>query len=301
MDLEGAQKGCPKCGLALEALGWTEDAEVAEIEVRAHRRVIRRRKYKPACRCGVLPGIVTAPAPARLIPKGKLGISVWVEILLEKFDQCRPTHRLLQQWRDHGLTLSAGTVAGGLKQLQGLFLPVAEAIAQQQRTQDYWQADETGWPVFVAVEGKSGRLWHLWVFLSASTAVYQLQPSRSSEVPQSHLGSAQGTLLTDRYSAYKKLVRISRGVFGMPFAGLTCAATSGGWACPIPISRTGRRFGLTTLAGSLLPISCGWRFAISPWNGAGPIETCAWRSRKCESNARLNASFPAWHPPVARS
>ena len=136
VDLEEAQKSCPECGLALEALGWTEDAEVAEIEVRAHRRVIRRRKYKAACRCGVLPGIVTAPAPARLIPKGKLGISVWVEILLEKFDHCRPTHRLLQQWRDHGLTLSAGTVAGGLKKLQGLFLPVAEAIAQQQLTQE---------------------------------------------------------------------------------------------------------------------------------------------------------------------
>ena len=211
VDLEEAQKSCPKCGLALEALGWTEDAEVAEIEVRAHRRVIRRRKYKAACRCGVLPGIVTAPAPARLIPKGKLGISVWVEILLEKFDHCRPTHRLLQQWRDHGLTLSAGTVAGGLKKLQGLFLPVAEAIAQQQLTQENWQADETGWPVFVAVEGKSGRLWHLWVFLSASTVVYQLQPSRSSAVPQSHFGSAQGTLLTDRYSAYKKLVRVSEG------------------------------------------------------------------------------------------
>ena len=33
VDLEEAQKSCPKCGLALEALGWTEDAEVAEIEV----------------------------------------------------------------------------------------------------------------------------------------------------------------------------------------------------------------------------------------------------------------------------
>ena len=136
-----------------------------------------------------------------------------MEILLEKFDHCRPTHRLLQQWRDHGLTLSAGTVAGGLKKLQGLFLPVAEAIAQQQLTQENWQADETGWPVFVAVEGKSGRLWHLWVFLSASTVVYQLQPSRSSAVPQSHFGSAQGTLLTDRYSAYKKLVPGLRGAY----------------------------------------------------------------------------------------
>ena len=42
VDLEEAQKGCPKCGLALQAFGWTEDAEVAEIEVRAHRRVSGR-------------------------------------------------------------------------------------------------------------------------------------------------------------------------------------------------------------------------------------------------------------------
>ena len=100
MDLEEAQKSCPKCGLALEALGWTEDAEVAEIEVRAHRRVIRRRKsglpLRGAARhChGARPGTLDSQRQTR----------VWVEILLEKFDHCRPTHRLLQQWRDHGLT-----------------------------------------------------------------------------------------------------------------------------------------------------------------------------------------------------
>jgi transposase len=211
VDLEEAQKRCPQCGLPLETFPKTEDAEVAEIEVRAYRRLIRRRQYRVACRCGVLPGLVTAPLPARLMAKGKLGISAWVEILLDKFYYCRPTRRLLQQWRDYGLALSPGTVAGGMRRLQGLFLPLVEAICTQQLSEDRWQADETPLPVFVPLEGKAGHGWHLWVFLSASTVVYRLQPSRSSQVPESHFGGAQGILLSDRYGVYKKLARRKQG------------------------------------------------------------------------------------------
>jgi transposase len=143
--------------------------------------------------------------------KGKLGISVWVEILLEKFYYCRPTGRLLQQWRDQGLALAPGTVTGGMRRLQALFLPITEAICTQQLSEDRWQADETGWPVFVPLEGKTGHGWHLWVFLSASTVVYQLKPSRSSQVPEAHFGAAQGILLSARYAVYKKLARRQQG------------------------------------------------------------------------------------------
>jgi hypothetical protein len=58
--------------------------------------------------------MVTAPPLPKLIPKSRLGVSVWVEILLDKFADQRPTERLLGQWRRLGLDLSAGTVAGGL-------------------------------------------------------------------------------------------------------------------------------------------------------------------------------------------
>ena len=42
----------------------TDDAQVVEIETRVWRRVIRRRRYRPSCTCGVLPGLVTAPLPS---------------------------------------------------------------------------------------------------------------------------------------------------------------------------------------------------------------------------------------------
>ncbi len=76
---------CPKCGCPLHEdprLG-TEDSETIEIEVKAYRRKAKRKKYKKVCQCEDVPGIITAPGPAKLIGKGKLGISVWVHLLLE--------------------------------------------------------------------------------------------------------------------------------------------------------------------------------------------------------------------------
>jgi transposase len=100
---------CPRCGLALSSFPGTDDSEVLEIEVRAYRRVIRRRRYRRNCDC--VPGIVTAPPPPRLIERGKFGVSVWVSVLLDKFLYGRPSQRLLHDLSDHGLNLSAGTLA----------------------------------------------------------------------------------------------------------------------------------------------------------------------------------------------
>jgi transposase len=70
----------------LSKFAGTQDAEVLEIEVKAYRRIVRRYRYRPTCSCGALPGIVTAPPPAQLITRGKLGVSIWVEVLLSKFE-----------------------------------------------------------------------------------------------------------------------------------------------------------------------------------------------------------------------
>ena len=161
----------------LDPFPGTDEAQVVEIETRVWRRVIRRRRYHPSCGCGVLPGIVTAPSPARLIRRGKLGISVWVRVILDKYLYSRPSHRLLQQLASQGVRLSPGTIAGGLRQLLPLLEPVREAIRSRQLSEDRWQADETGWRGFVEGEGKAGQGWHLWVFGSPSTVLFTLSPA----------------------------------------------------------------------------------------------------------------------------
>ena len=172
IDLPEAEQICPDCGLPLKACG-TEDSEQLEIEITVYRRVIRRRRGQRTCGCPG-PRTFTAPPAAKLIPKSLLGVSVWVEILLDKFASYRPTQRLLEQWRLLGLDLAAGTVTDGLQRLEPLFQPIMEALLKRNRQSHYKQADETRWLVFVEQQGKVGFGWWLWVFNSEDTVVYIL-------------------------------------------------------------------------------------------------------------------------------
>ena len=204
---------CPKCGLAFNNLVDTEDSQVLEIEVKAYRRVIHRHRYSASCQCGCVDGIVCAPAPARLIGRGKFGISVWTRVLLDKFLYGRPSQRLLQDLADHGLNMSAGTLAGGLQAIAPLFKPLDMALQLKLRSEPYWHADETRWAVFVDVQGKVGHRWYLWVFHSSSVVHYVIDQTRSADVIVAELAAVnQGVISCDRYSGYKRFARLNPGV-----------------------------------------------------------------------------------------
>jgi len=208
-ELSAAEKHCPQCGEALVSFPGTEDSEVLEIAVRAYRRRIRRKRYRPGCGCGVLAGIITAPAPARLIPKGLLGVSVLVEVLLSKYLYAQPLNRWRQYWATTGLKIPSGTLIGSLKPLAPLFRPVVAACQARQLTEGYCHADETGWKVFEAIDGKVGYKWYLWVIRTASAMVFVMAPGRGAQVPMAYFSRllVQTILVCDRYSAYKKFAR----------------------------------------------------------------------------------------------
>ena len=148
-DVDPDRRRCPACGDEYRAHG-SEDSEQLEIEVRAYRRVIKRRRYRRSCQCAAAPALSTAPAVPRLIAKGILGISLWVTVLIDKYLLYRPTYRLLADLRAHGLDLAQGTVTDGLRRLAPLFVPLREALIARSRTAEHWHADETRWQVFEA-------------------------------------------------------------------------------------------------------------------------------------------------------
>src|SRR3954451_10167356 len=210
-ELPEDRRVCPRCGAGLSPSD-TEDSEQIEVEVRAYRRRIRRRRYRRTCTCSDCSRTFTAAPAPKLIPKGLLGVSVWVEILLDKFASHRPTERLLSQWRWLGLDVAAGTVAGGLERLESLFQPVYDALRARNAEAAFAQADETRWLVFIDLDGKTGHRWWLWVFLGADTVIFRLDPTRSHEVPEGHFpADAHVVLMVDRYSAYKAMAQVKLG------------------------------------------------------------------------------------------
>jgi len=201
---------CSKCGTSYIADG-SRNSEIIEVEVKAHKRVLNLRCMRKDCSCKGVPNTVTAPLPPKLIPKSPYGLSIWEAVLLSKFHYCQPTNRLLNQYAELGLPISAGSITGGLKILQKLFQPIYEAFYRQQMTEERFHSDESGWKVFESVDGKIGNRWWLWVSRSASVVYFQIAPGRGADIPVDHFKNIQLNrnkkiiVVCDRYSSYKSL------------------------------------------------------------------------------------------------
>jgi transposase len=71
---------CSKCGKAY-ILDGNKEAEIIEVEVKAHTRKIIRDCMKKGCSCKGVPNAITAPMPPKVIPKSPYGISIWEAVL----------------------------------------------------------------------------------------------------------------------------------------------------------------------------------------------------------------------------
>ena len=111
---------------------------------------------------------------------------------------------------DQGLPLSPGTLADSVPR----FVPLADAILAHQNTATLRHADETTWRVQALRDaGRSSRAW-LWISISGDAAYFHIDASRSAEAAQKLFAGAMlhTVIVCDRYSAYKKLARLRRGL-----------------------------------------------------------------------------------------
>lgn len=199
-------KVCPKCGLPYRDLSITEDSTEVDCELRVVVKIHKRRKAAQICQCEGVPTIITAPKPPQVIPKSKFSNGFWAMMLVIKYYLQTPINRQILQWKMYGLDVSAGTLAGGFKELMVLLEPLYNRLIEISRTEEHWHADETRWLVFTDTPDKKGFNWWLWVFVSKLVTVFVLDSSRSSKVPENYFGpDARGILNVDRYLGYRPL------------------------------------------------------------------------------------------------
>jgi len=202
-DIPESDRICPCCNAPYADMGATEDSDIVEIEVQAHVRRFKRKKYRRACSCKSQPVILTAPQASKILSKTHLGNSVWLYFLMQKFWHGQPLHRAIQELNSHGLAIPVGTVIWGFMRLLPLFRCIYQMILEKSLSDKHWHADETGWKVFESLLGKVNNRWFLWIFKSNSTAVFVLDPSRSAKVVEGFFGNeSKGIISCDRYRAY---------------------------------------------------------------------------------------------------
>ncbi len=159
---------------------------------------------------------LTAPGPARVIPRGLFTVNFLAQLLTWKYVWGVPLHRLRKQMATQGAAMAAGSLVGALEKLVPVLEPLYEAIKAFNRHEPWWHADETHWKVFLEQVGKVGYRWWLWVFSGPQSTVYLLSPTRSAQVPKDHLQKMSPDdenlpswfgklLLTDYYAGYRAM------------------------------------------------------------------------------------------------
>jgi transposase len=204
---------CRICKKPYFELKETEDSELVEIEIKGYKRKIKRKKYARGCECKESKGIIMAKGPVKLFAQMRYGLSIWINILINKYRFQIPVARILKKLALVGVDVPAGTAGDGLKRIAPLFEPIYAALEEKSRAAEWWQGDETRWSVYELPEHKWSYRWYLWVFKSIESVVYIMDPSRSAQVIENHLGEViDGILLVDRYSAYKSFAKKRVGI-----------------------------------------------------------------------------------------
>jgi len=209
-ELPEDARRCLTCATSYLECG-TEDSCEVEWEVVITKVIHRRKKYHRACSCDA-PMLITAPPPAKLIPKGLLAVSAVAHLVVNKFLHGQPINRQLHALELHsGVRFAPGTLVGVLDQVGLLLRPVYDAILLHLREASHWHADETRWMQYA---DQTKQRWWLWVFAAPDAVTFVLDPSRSRAVPHRVFGlddpspdakRARGNVSCDRWKAYQGL------------------------------------------------------------------------------------------------
>ena len=196
---------CPQCGQPRPVIGYEVreelDCQPAEFFV----RVIKREKR--GSHCLEEQGVAVAPAPAQIVPKGKLSDAFIIEVLAAKFQQHTPVFRQCASLlEDHGIDLSRQTLNGALLAAAELLRPVVQTQAEELVSGGYVQADETTMPCQTSEPtGKNHRA-YLWEYGSpGGPVVFDFQMGRGRDGPARFLKAFRGKLQCDGYAAYDQL------------------------------------------------------------------------------------------------
>ena len=193
---------CPQCQGERKVIGYETSERLHRIPARYVVRVLKREKL--ACPTCEESGVVCAPLPAQIIPKGIGSNELVVDVLIAKYEMHLPLYRQeVQIARESGVELSRQTLCDWVMQCGFLLEAVSREMQSDLLQGPYIQADET--PIGVRCSDKPGKnhRGYLWqVSRPGGPVVFEYRDSRGREGPARMLKGFGGVLQSDGYAAY---------------------------------------------------------------------------------------------------
>jgi transposase len=192
-DLPEQEKPCPCCGKLRHIIGKQTHEQLdyvpAKVKVIEH---IRLTYGCPQCENDASPDgpqIVTADKPLQPIEKGLAAPGLLSYVIISKYGDHLPLHRLEQILRRHGINIARSTMCDWAAQCADLLRPLYDVMVQEVRASKVIHTDDT--PVKVQDRSRTQtRTGRFWVYLGDDQrpyTVFAYTPSRSRDGPMEFL------------------------------------------------------------------------------------------------------------------
>jgi transposase len=190
--------------------------EITELLEYTPSKVYVRKIVRPKYALPNEKGVVIGELPSLILPKSNVGAGLLAQIIVSKFvDHC-PFYRQIQIFKRQDVVIASSTMSGWFSSAMSQLTVLYELHKSQVLQSDYLQADES--PIKVQDNHKTcversrskGSLhtgYH-WVFHAPvqGLVLFEYSTSRAARVPEHILQEFKGTLQTDGYNAYQKLI-----------------------------------------------------------------------------------------------
>jgi len=213
LDVSDEEKVCGGCGTDLVKIG--EDTR-DELHLVSPRFVVHR-YVRPiyACRRCTERGVTQAEPAIAVIDKGIPSVDLVVWVLLSKYLDHLPLHRMASQFKRWGVEIAETTMIGWIAAVFELLGPIQRAMEHELRTCGCLHADETTLRVQRGDKDKHGRgrtsTGYLWAVLGCGPdgspvgVLFHYAQGRQHAVAKEILEGASGIVHTDGYAAYERL------------------------------------------------------------------------------------------------
>jgi transposase len=205
-DVAEADKICA-CGHLKTRIGETVSEKLEYVP--ASLRVIETARFKYACpRCHE--GVVEAPVPPQAIEKSMAGEGLLAHVVVSKYVDHLPLHRLERIFLRQGIDLSRTTMCDWVAAIATALTPIGDELRRQVTAATYLQTDDT--PVTILEPSGGSRKGRLWTYLDpiGRQVIFDATPTHERDGPEVFLSTFAGDLQADAYTGYDALYATGR-------------------------------------------------------------------------------------------
>jgi len=178
------QRICPRCGTEMKTVGHSS----CEILTVIPARLVVEERLDETVACPKDDVIVSAPVPAQLVERGKLGDTLIVEATCDKFLDHLPIERQCTRFGRMGVDIAPQTLGRSVGACVDVLEPVAKLIEEQTRGPGLLGTDATGIPVLDPGTVDGIRTGAMWAWTNARWVSFVYSKSANSASAKAFLG-----------------------------------------------------------------------------------------------------------------